>query len=77
MHPQRVHPSDIEQQRSSLYISIHYVLNPLETTDERSGPVLTRNLHCGGNLQQQGMHGIAELVSGDREEFVASLELLL
>jgi hypothetical protein len=72
-----IHSSDIEQQRGTLYITIHDLLDTLKTADERLNLLVTCDLHGRGDLQQQGVHGIAQLVGRYGEELVAGPKLLL
>jgi hypothetical protein len=77
VHPVGVHPPDIEQQGRTLYISINNVLNAFQAASQGCGALLARQLESRRHLQQQGMHGVAQLVSCYGEEFVARLEELL
>lgn len=52
-------------------------LQALEAAGERIFALLAGDLHGGGHLQQQGMHGIAQLMGRDGEELVARLKQLL
>jgi hypothetical protein len=72
-----IHSSDIEEQGGALHVAIHDLLDAFETADERLDFLLTGDLHGRGDLQQQGMHGIAQLVGRYGEELVAGLKLLL
>jgi len=76
-HLRGIHSSDIEEQRCPLYISIHDLLDTLETAYEGLHFLLTRDLYGCGDLQQKGVHGIAQLVRRYGEELVADLKLLL
>ena len=76
-HLRGIHSSDIEEQGGTLYVAIHDLLDAFETADERIDFLLTGDLHSRGDLQQQGMHRIAQLMGRYGEELVAGLKLLL
>jgi hypothetical protein len=76
-HLRRVHSSNIEQQGGAFHVPIHDLLDTLETTHERLDFLLAGDLHGRRDLQQEGMHGIAQLVRRYGEELVAGPELLL
>ena len=70
-----IQPGDVQQERGALDVDIDDVADSLETRHQDLQPIAFRDSERCHDLQEQGVHRIAEFVRGDRKQIVACEDL--